>query len=311
MRVPNPTTTTVFDKLGYEENRTVVGAVLGGIYWRIYLNGILPPGANDVMVILKNDCGQTYTYQLDGVDSAFVGFGDLHDNKYDDLASPIATFHGYGGKNGKEGLATCTYTVQAFPSQAFEHVYLTTDPLHYALSLAAVFIFTSMVFISYDYAVERRQQVVLRSALQSGAIVTSLFPEQVRDRLYEEQERQNNVDPSHDVTNKNNQEAPPINSPSKAIASLYLNCTVCFMDLAGFTKWSSTRSPANVFDLLESAYGNFDTIAKRRRVFKIETIGDCCKYLSLLLLVHESRMYLTTCQIHHFVVLLLCPQTLP
>jgi hypothetical protein len=222
MRVPNPTTTTVFDKLGYEENRTVVGAVLGGIYWRIYLNGILPPGANDVMVILKNDCGQTYTYQLDGVDSAFVGFGDLHDNKYDDLASPIATFHGYGGKNGKEGLATCTYTVQAFPSQAFEHVYLTTDPLHYALSLAAVFIFTSMVFISYDYAVERRQQVVLRSALQSGAIVTSLFPEQVRDRLYEEQERQNNVDPSHDVTNKNNQEAPTINSPSKAIASLWI-----------------------------------------------------------------------------------------
>jgi hypothetical protein len=280
--VPNPTITTVFDKLGYEANRTVVGSVLGGIYWRIYLNGILPPGANDVMVILKNDCGQTYTYQLDGVDSAFVGIGDLHDNKYDDLASPIATFHGYGGKKRTEGLTTCTYTVQAFPSQALEDVYLTGEPLHHALSLAAVFIFTSLVFLLYDYAVERRQQVVLRSALQSGAIVTSLFPEQVRDRLYEEQARQNNVDPSQDLT-KNNQEEPTTYSPSEAIASLYHNCSVCFMDLAGFTKWSSSRSPANVFDLLESAYGDFDTIAKRRRVFKIETIGDCCEYLSLLL----------------------------
>jgi hypothetical protein len=287
--VPNPTITTVFDKLGYEENRTVVGSVLGGIYWRIYLNGILPPGANDVMVILKNDCGQTYTYQLDGVDSAFVGIGDLHDDKYDYLASPIATFHGYRGKTRTEGLTTCTYTVQAFPSQAFEDVYLTAEPLHHAFSLAAVFIFTSLVFLLYDYAVERRQQVVLRSALQSGAIVTSLFPEQVRDRLYEEQERQKNVDPSHDVT-KHNQEEPTTNSPSEAIASLYPNCSVCFMDLAGFTKWSSSRSPTNVFDLLESAYGDFDTIAKRRRVFKIETIGDCCKYLSLLLFLRVPNV---------------------
>jgi class 3 adenylate cyclase len=30
-----------------------------------------------------------------------------------------------------------------------------------------------------------------------------------------------------------------------------------------------------VFTLLETVYHAFDEIAKRRRVFKVETIGDC------------------------------------
>ena len=35
------------------------------------------------------------------------------------------------------------------------------------------------------------------------------------------------------------------------------------------------REPSQVFTLLETVYHAFDTIAKRRRVFKVETVGDC------------------------------------
>ena len=45
--------------------------------------------------------------------------------------------------------------------------------------------------------------------------------------------------------------------------------------MSGFTAWSSTREPIQVFTLLETVYHSFDQIAKRRRVFKVETIGDC------------------------------------
>jgi len=38
--------------------------------------------------------------------------------------------------------------------------------------------------------------------------------------------------------------------------------------------WSSTREPEQVFILLQSIYGAFDDLAKRRKVFKVETIGD-------------------------------------
>lgn len=36
-----------------------------------------------------------------------------------------------------------------------------------------------------------------------------------------------------------------------------------------------TREPSQVFQLLESIFKEFDEIAKRRRIFKIETVGDC------------------------------------
>lgn len=42
-----------------------------------------------------------------------------------------------------------------------------------------------------------------------------------------------------------------------------------------FTAWSSTREPGHVFSLLESIYAAFDVIAKKRRIFKVETVGDC------------------------------------
>lgn len=43
----------------------------------------------------------------------------------------------------------------------------------------------------------------------------------------------------------------------------------------GFTAWSSVREPTQVFVLLETLYAAFDLIARRRRIFKVETIGDC------------------------------------
>ena len=40
----------------------------------------------------------------------------------------------------------------------------------------------------------------------------------------------------------------------------------------GFTKWSASRTPVEVFELLETLYREFDSIALWRRVFKVETV---------------------------------------
>lgn len=45
--------------------------------------------------------------------------------------------------------------------------------------------------------------------------------------------------------------------------------------IQGFTAWSSMREPSQVFTLLETIYCAFDRLAKQRRVFKVETVGDC------------------------------------
>jgi class 3 adenylate cyclase len=63
-----------------------------------------------------------------------------------------------------------------------------------------------------------------------------------------------------------------VHDESQTIADLFPECTVFYADIAGFTAWSSTREPAQVFMLLQSVYGAFDRMAKRRRVFKV---GPC------------------------------------
>ena len=56
---------------------------------------------------------------------------------------------------------------------------------------------------------------------------------------------------------------------------MILTLVAVFADISGFTKWSASRDPVQVFSLLESIYGAFDEVAKARGIFKIETIGDC------------------------------------
>lgn len=78
--------------------------------------------------------------------------------------------------------------------------------------------------------------------------------------------------------------SPPLVSPSsdralaskssEPIADLFPEATVMFADISGFTAWSSEREPAQVFKLLETIYHAFDKVANKRRVFKVETIGD-------------------------------------
>ena len=121
----------------------------------------------------------------------------------------------------------------------------------------------------------------MNRALQSGAIVSSLFPEEVAHKLYEEhkakyqkEEKKKNFINSGDQEQALTEGAPSVAiADSNQIAQVHPDCTIFFADLAGFTKWSSTREPTHVFKLLETLYGAFDQIAERRRVFKIETIG--------------------------------------
>lgn len=45
--------------------------------------------------------------------------------------------------------------------------------------------------------------------------------------------------------------------------------------IVGFTAWSSTREPSQVFTLLETVFHAFDEISAKYGAFKVETVGDC------------------------------------
>mmetsp|Transcript_10416 Transcript_10416/g.15780 ORF Transcript_10416/g.15780 Transcript_10416/m.15780 type:complete len:547 (-) Transcript_10416:55-1695(-) len=61
----------------------------------------------------------------------------------------------------------------------------------------------------------------------------------------------------------------------KPIADLFLDTSIMFADIVGFTKWSTERSPNEVFRLLERLFWEFDELAVQHNVFKLGTIGDC------------------------------------
>lgn len=52
------------------------------------------------------------------------------------------------------------------------------------------------------------------------------------------------------------------------IADSYQSATVIFADIVGFTEWSSSVTPSEVFRVLEAVFGEFDALAKSLGVFK-------------------------------------------
>jgi class 3 adenylate cyclase len=123
-------------------------------------------------------------------------------------------------------------------------------------------------------------------AVKSTAVVSSLFPEAVHSRLFADKSEE--IEQSKEMIWKNDEpekrasikaflvdgKKPTKNNKGRPIADKFEDVTVLFADLAGFTKWSSSREPEQVFELLETLYSAFDKIALRRQVFKVETIGD-------------------------------------
>lgn len=149
------------------------------------------------------------------------------------------------------------------------------------LGAAAIFVFTALMFVLYDRLVERRQRLVMSTAKTSTAIVSSLFPEAITKRLMEQGASSSSNNKSNYVS-ANNRLKSFLNDggkdedivDSQPIADTFPFTTVLFADVAGFTAWSASRDPSQVFILLETLYKAFDTLAVRHKVFKVETIGD-------------------------------------
>jgi hypothetical protein len=59
----------------------------------------------------------------------------------------------------------------------------------YTLAVALIFLITAAVFGFYDIFMEQRQRKILRAAVEARALVASLFPAQVRDRVFESQRK--------------------------------------------------------------------------------------------------------------------------
>ena len=271
----------------------LIGMMMVVLSWDKYFVNLLVEGTNGIVMVLHDTCGDHFTYQLNGPEALFLGEGDLHDPAYTYLEYDTE-FAPFLKHNFSDTHEHCEYDLRFFPSAEFEGHYRTSKPAIYTGIVLCVFLVTAVVFLLYDYFVQYRQNKVMATAKRTNAIVSSLFPKNVRDRIMEDAKAQAEAEMNGNkgggfkmgVGNRTKLKefldedlgetgAESKQYDSKPIADLFTDCTILFADLVGFTAWSSVREPAQVFTLLETIFAGFDAIASRRRVFKVETVGDC------------------------------------
>jgi class 3 adenylate cyclase len=294
-------------------NRTTVAGIRSPFYWRNAIQDILPKDSNGVVLVFDSKCTIPFTYQINGPSVVYLGRGDLHDTKYDhmemnsllfDLKSHAIEKSKYTGPEIDSSY--CPMLLRVYPSDTMANDYLTSNPFIFTAVSVLIFLFTSLIFIAYDFKVERRQNVVMQSAVKSNAIVSSLLPSHIRDKLMSDAPTE--TQPAKEAGNKKqvdatDDEAVPADAaygirsfldgdglPStcvdkyeesdalrfpEPIADQYEETSVLAASVSGFTIWSINRDPKHIFILLEVLHGSFDAIAKQLKILKVDAMKDC------------------------------------
>ena len=297
----------VFDRLSTstKREREPVGVLMAVFFWESFFSDVLPPGTSPITAVIMNDCDQVWTYSIEGTDAHFVDKGDHHDSRYNSLYEAAPLFEVVGVESSDFGFHLedlCHYRMRIYPTEELEDEYITTRPWVFLGIVIAVFVFVISVTLIYDHIVDERQQIVMAKAEEAGALVSSIFPSAVRNKLYEGNKDISNsksqrpfkaavpnVVASHKSriksflldetpTDPHKEEAMPLKATSlieEAIADTFPDVTIMFAEIVGFATWSSKREPTEVFILLEAVFQAFDANAKAMNVFKVETIGDC------------------------------------
>jgi len=127
------------------------------------------------------------------------------------------------------------------------------------------------------YGLEQRK--IEEQAEKAGKIVKELFPSIVRHRLTDDIESDSSKKRRSRIRNYLTRGSHTLNeegvNDSLPIAEIFPSTTIVFADIPGFSSWSSAHQPKDTFLLLESVFQEFDRIARKLKVFKVETIADC------------------------------------
>lgn len=169
----------------FEEDRKPVAVMVAWLHWRNYFINILPRSLRGIYLVLGDSCGSSYTYAIEGTEVVNVGVGDLHDTRFD---SERVSVNYESVKNIADGTRLglplnndfCDITLDIYSSEQFRNLFVTSSPIIMTVAVAVIFVFTSLLFVAYDRLVEHRQRLVMKRAIETNAVVASLFPANVR-----------------------------------------------------------------------------------------------------------------------------------
>jgi hypothetical protein len=175
-------------KTGIESD--IAGVILLTFDWASCLQDSLLYEDVSVVAVLSNECGQTYSYRIDGAELSYLGEGDMHDSDFTYLmsASPVYDKARWDQSVAKyKGISldeSCHYTLQVYPTQEMYDTHHTFLPVVTLVILLCICIPTTCAICAYERAVSRRYEMLRHKADQANDIVTTMFPAGVQERLF-------------------------------------------------------------------------------------------------------------------------------
>lgn len=204
------------------------------------MRGHIAEGVLGIIVVVRNNCGDVFSYRIDGPQAIFLGDGDQHETEFDQMEvvvelSMLSNTH--PSKTSVPG--HCMYSMvcllkrirpenltllvaqSLYPSTDFKAMYDSDTPEVFAYRFALAFAFIAVTFFIYDILVQRRNFKLVTNAANSNAIVSSMIPRTFRDRY------------SSQLTDYMRNPTAKLSSDSGCapLADLFLEATVVFADV--------------------------------------------------------------------------------
>eukprot|EP00980_Cylindrotheca_fusiformis_P028399 scaffold22596_cov131-Cylindrotheca_fusiformis.AAC.28 len=227
------------------EDGKLVGVIILNLPWEEFFRNLNIDGLTDTIAVLRGSCNiglgaasgtkNELSYMISSSGAVFLGTLDAHNPKYDDLVVSQEVVHTDVEESElPEGVCVPTLTLDLYPSEQLELSFETSRPKLYTAVVVAIFVFTSLVFLLYDYLVGRRQRKFLARIMRQDQIVSNVFPAAIRDRLYGGEQKGTKQDSLLDPLGSG-----AVGAGGAPLADLFLETTVVFADIVGFTAWAS------------------------------------------------------------------------
>ena len=227
----------------FDTDPEIVGILVAVTSWQNLFDRLIPEGTNGIVCVVTDTCGNDITFELEGPRAVYLGPTDAHDPSFDQYGEHFDVE--VNEFDDVDGL--CTHTLHIYPSKTNREAYNTNEPKIYTSVVAMAFVVTAILLFVYDKLVTRRQEKTMDSALKTSALVVSLFPENVLDRVLEDAVAPTKGETlaSDDQGNHYSIEKSGAVLMARPIADFFPDSTIMFADMAGFTGWSSTRGKQN------------------------------------------------------------------
>lgn len=165
----------------FDEDKEVVGVLATNVYWKVLFSHLLPTSDKGIICVVENSYNQVFTYRIDGPEAVFLGMGDLHDLKYDELGVRMSLNDHLKDQFSAQNRAYSTvplsdevqYRLTVYPSQDTEDGFVTNEPAIYTAVILLFFVFASLLFLLFSYVVERRQHIMLNKVVENANRVAS------------------------------------------------------------------------------------------------------------------------------------------